>query len=298
MLEEAQRRPRAPGLPAVLARGEDALHRFELLKGLVTRDFVGSGQIISLQGKVEVQRANQSAWEKAQREAAAVQRRLRQDLPPTASAEIIFSDGTVYRVGPDSLLEVHREARGGRQGRHRRRGQGQGRSGQRLHGHQRSTVLTDSTQGRGRPRQPRRRRGADDSSTTVAAYAGRARRHRLQRPERRARHAAGGARRRRREARGAPRRPRPARRSRSPRANALFNLDIVGPGRRCAGGRRRARTAYELQLVPLAAVLTRQPRGRQPPDARPPAPRCKILRAGTYYWRVATLGGEQVRSEW
>jgi hypothetical protein len=100
--------------PACIARGEDALRRFELLTGLVTRDFVGSGQIISLQGRVEVQRANQTRWERG-REKQALYNGDFVKTSADASAEILFSDGTIYRVGPDSLLEVRREARGGAQ---------------------------------------------------------------------------------------------------------------------------------------------------------------------------------------
>ena len=92
------------------ARAGDSLRRFQLLSGLVNGEFVGSGQIIAVQGKVEVQRANQSQWERATEKMPL----YNGDFVKTgseASAEILFSDGTIFRVGADSLLEMHRDAR-------------------------------------------------------------------------------------------------------------------------------------------------------------------------------------------
>ena len=172
LLEEAHRDCDRKDYPACLARAEDALRRFELLSGLVNREFVGSGQLIAVQGKVEVQRANQSVWERAREKQAL----YNGDFVKTgsgASAEVLFSDGTVYRIGPDSLLEVHREARPGRAG---LTGEVKVKVGQvnvytALNP---SSVLTDSA----RAEVDRDSRVgvevADDSTTTVAAYTGRA----------------------------------------------------------------------------------------------------------------------------
>ncbi len=60
-----------------------------------------------------MQRASQTKWEKA-REKQPLYNGDFVKTGPDASAEVIFSDSTVYQIGPDSLLEVHREARGGR----------------------------------------------------------------------------------------------------------------------------------------------------------------------------------------
>src|SRR5664280_127131 len=113
LLEEARSDWERKDYPACVARAEDALQRFELLGGLANRDFVGSGQVIALQGKVEVQRANQTRWEKA-REKQALYNGDFVKTGPDAFAEVLFSDGAIYKIGSDSLLEVHREARGGR----------------------------------------------------------------------------------------------------------------------------------------------------------------------------------------
>src|SRR5664280_1841539 len=50
LLEEARSDWERKDYPACVARAEDALQRFELLGGLANRDFVGSGQVIALQG--------------------------------------------------------------------------------------------------------------------------------------------------------------------------------------------------------------------------------------------------------
>ncbi|MCX7896174.1 MAG: hypothetical protein N2447_09540, partial [Thermoanaerobaculum sp.] len=158
---------------ASAARAEDALHRFQLLLRLVNREFVGAAQIIAVSGRAEVQRANQTAWEKAKERLAL----YNGDFLKTsgdAVVELLFADGTVYRVGPDSLLEIHREARGGRRG---EAGEVKVKVGQvnvstALNP---STVVTDAA---GVSIQQESRVGlevAEDASTTVAAYAGKAR---------------------------------------------------------------------------------------------------------------------------
>src|SRR5664280_1611751 len=58
LLEEARSDWERKDYPACVARAEDALQRFELLGGLANRDFVGSGQVIALQGKVKVGQVN------------------------------------------------------------------------------------------------------------------------------------------------------------------------------------------------------------------------------------------------
>ena len=73
------------------------------------KDDVGDGSLITLEGDVAVQTAGHSAFEQA---------RQRQSLfdgdfiktGRTGSAEIMFSDGTLYTIRPASLFEVRRPA--------------------------------------------------------------------------------------------------------------------------------------------------------------------------------------------
>ncbi len=155
-----------------LMRAEDALRRFELLAGLANQEFVGSGQIISVEGRVEVQRTNQTRWERAREK----QPLYNGDFVKTGSdgsAEIMFADGTVFRVAPDSLLEVHREARGSGAS---APGEVRVKVGQVnvYTASQPSLVVTDAVRA---DVQRDSRVGvevAEDSSTTVATYTGRA----------------------------------------------------------------------------------------------------------------------------
>ena len=73
------------------------------------KDDAGDGSLISVEGEVSVQTAGHSAFEQA---------RQRQSLfdgdfiktGRTGSAEIMFSDGTLYTIRPGSLFEVRRPA--------------------------------------------------------------------------------------------------------------------------------------------------------------------------------------------
>ena len=272
---------------------EDALTRFQHLSGLSNREFTGSGQVVEVQGKVEVQRANQTAWERAKEKQAL----YNGDFVKTgngASASILFSDGTIYRIGPDSLLEVHREARSG---------QSAAPSEVKVKVGQvnvftainPSSVLTDQL----RADVDRESRVgvevAEGSGTTVAAYAGRARvvdtrgegvdLGALQA----VRAAAGGT-------LGAstvvPQRPVLD----EPAANALFNLDnqerVTLRWRPVPGS-----LSYDLQV---SRSRTFSPSSIEIPDTSVSATTAelRILRAGTYFWRVAALGENKVRSEW
>jgi hypothetical protein len=77
--------------------------------GSVGKDDAGDGSLISVEGEVSVQTAGHSAFEQA---------RQRQSLfdgdfiktGRTGSAEIMFSDGTLYTIRPASLFEVRRPA--------------------------------------------------------------------------------------------------------------------------------------------------------------------------------------------
>lgn len=274
-----------------LARAENAIRRYELMSRLSNRDFVGSGQIIEIAGRVEIQRANQSQWERAREK----QPLFNGDFIKTgssSSAEIIFSDGAVYRIGPDALMEVHREARTGAQP---SSGEVKVKVGQVnvSTATNPSTVLTDSA----RAEVDRDSRigveVAEDSSTTVAAYAGRA-----------AVTSSGGARVElgTKQAVSASSAGQLGQRRtvpdppliEEPIANALVNLDTadrVKLGWRPVAGS----IGYELQVsrsrtFASSIELTRRLTTNYAV--------LKIHRPGTYYWRVATLGNDRLRSEW
>ncbi|HNX50967.1 MAG TPA: FecR domain-containing protein [Thermoanaerobaculaceae bacterium] len=276
---------------AGLARAEDSIRRFKLLAGLVGRDFVGTGQIIVTQGRVEIQRANQSQWERG-REKQALYNGDFVKTGSDSSAEIIFSDGTIYRVGPDALMEMHREARGGAQP---SSGEVKVKVGQVnvFTATNPSTVLTDSA----RAEVDRESRVgvevAEDSSAVVAAYAGRASVTGVggSRIDLDARQAVSAA------ANGSLSQRRPVPDPpllELPAPSFLVNLDTTDrvtlqwrPVVACV--------AYELQVSRSRAFaqgveLTRKLNSNQAV--------LKIHRTGTYYWRVSGLGNDHLRSEW
>ena len=292
LLDEARADFDRRDYPACVARAEDAQQRFDLLGGLANRDFVGSGQIIGLHGKVEVQRANQTKWDKAREK----QPLYNGDFIKTgmdSSAEVIFSDSTVYRVGPDSLLEVHREARTGREP---SAGEVKVKVGQVnvYTASNQSSVVTDAA----RAEVDRDSRVgvevAEDSGTLVAAYAGRAHvtgatGQSVDLGTRQAVSAApGGALG---QQRAVPDPPVPEK----PAANALVNLDASDRveliWRPVAGI-----TGYELQVSRSRVFTTSNIEFTNRRDS--PSAVVKVMRPGTYFWHVAALGAERLRSEW
>jgi len=292
LLTQAQEDFAHRDFPAAAARAEEALHRFELLLRLLNREFVGAAQIIAVSGRVEVQRANQTTWERAKEKQAL----YNGDFVKTAgdaAAELLFADGTVYRVGPDSLLEIHREARTGPKA---APGEIKVKVGQvnvstALNP---STVLTESA---GVQVQQESRVGvevAEDATTVVAAYAGRAKvagtaGESVELAERQAVTAT-------RQGRLSSRRaiPEPPVLE-SPRANAVINMDqgdrVVLSWRAVPGA-----SAYKVQvsrshLFAPANIEVEAVRKETSVTLRLRLP-------GTYYWRVAALGSEQTPSEW
>jgi len=292
LLDEARSDWERKDFPACIARAEDALQRFQLLGGLANREFTGSGQIIALHGKVEVQRANQTKWEKGREK----QPLYNGDFVKTGSdayAEVLFSDSTVYKVGPDSLLEVHREARGGRTP---TSAEVKIKSGQVnvYTASSSSSVVTDAA----RADIDRDSRVgvevAEDSATVVSAYAGRAKvtgatGDQVELATRQAVSAAPGGKLG--QQRAVPEAPVLER----PSANYLANLDLSDrvelAWREVAGS-----TSYELQVSRsrLFAASNLEFSVKRTTNSAT----VKILRPGTYYWHVAALGTDRVRSEW
>ena len=89
---------------------ESARRRFEVLLGAGQREVAGVGQIVSLEGRVSVQRAGKSGWSAAH----ARQPLFNGDFVKTGDdgvAEILFADGTLYRMDPGSLLEISQPKR-------------------------------------------------------------------------------------------------------------------------------------------------------------------------------------------
>ena len=292
LLDQARADWERKDYPACGARAEDAQQRFQLLGGLVNRDFVGSAQILSLQGRVEVQRANQTKWEKG-REKQPLYNGDFIKTGPDSSAEVLQADNTILRMGSDSLMEVHREARGGREP---SSGEVRVKLGQVnvLTATNPSSVVTDAA----RADVDRDSRVgvevAEDSRTLVSAYAGKARvtgasGQRQELTSRQAVDAApGGALGQKRPVPDPPVLEKPA-------TNALIDLDAsdrVDLAWRPVLGT----TGYELQMGRSRLFTTSNLEFTNRRDTN--SATVRILRPGTYYWRVAALGMERLRSEW
>ncbi len=86
---------------------DGARRRFEALAG-AGGELVGAGKFFSLEGRVEIQRAGQTGWEGGHEQ----QPVFNGDFVRTGrdgEAEILFADGSLYRIAPNSLLEIHTE---------------------------------------------------------------------------------------------------------------------------------------------------------------------------------------------
>jgi len=95
------------------ARGlaENARARFAALAGAGAQSTVGAGQFHSIDGRVTIQQAGNSGWEMAKPRMSV----FNGDFVKTGrhgSAEILFSDGTLFHIAPNSLLEIHHNPRG------------------------------------------------------------------------------------------------------------------------------------------------------------------------------------------
>ncbi len=85
---------------------ENARSRFAALAGAGVQSSVGSGQFFSIDGRVTIEHAGHSGWQIAKPRMPV----FNGDFVKTGrngSAEILFSDGTLFLVAPNSLLEIH-----------------------------------------------------------------------------------------------------------------------------------------------------------------------------------------------
>jgi len=91
------------------SHAESAISRYQTMLGVGRSQLGGAGHFYSLEGRVQVQRTGKPEWQTAEHRMPVFEG----DFVRTGrdgSAEILFEDGSLYRVGPDSLLEIHRRA--------------------------------------------------------------------------------------------------------------------------------------------------------------------------------------------
>lgn len=150
---------------------ENARSRFAALAGAGERSTVGAGQFHSIDGRVTIQHAGHSTWDVAKPRMPV----FNGDFVKTGrhgSSEILFSDGTLFHVAPNSLLEIHDSDRGATDSGTVKMIVGKinvstGRSS--------SIVETDSVETRiERDSRVAVDVGAGDQETTVSAFSGRA----------------------------------------------------------------------------------------------------------------------------
>jgi len=91
------------------SRATSAGSRYAAMLGVGRRQLGGVGHFHGLQGRVQVQRPGKAEWQTAQQRMPV----FTGDFVRTGrdgSAEILFEDGSLYRIGPRSLLEIHHRA--------------------------------------------------------------------------------------------------------------------------------------------------------------------------------------------
>jgi len=270
---------------------DSARSRFAALAGAGSHELVGAGQFFSIEGRVQLQRAGQTQWETAHQRMPV----FNGDFVRTArdgSAEILFADGSLYRIAPNSLLEIHHQKSQASPGTVK---MVVGRINVYTSGTS-STVTTDtvSTEIESDSRvaldvDP------DDQATTVAAYQGGARLRNPQGVEvlisdrEQVAAAADGTFS---EKRAIPAPPTPV----QPRNNAGFDIsrrptiELSWRGRP-AGGQVHLQVSQSKRFVADELDV-------DAPSLAKDAARLQAIAPGTYFWRVAALGKDQVESEW
>ena len=270
---------------------DSARRRFEALAGAGNQELVGVGQFFSLDGRVQMQRAGQTEWENAHQRLPV----FNGDFVRTGrdgNAEILFADGSLYRIAPNSLLEIHHQMSDESPGTVK---MVVGRINVYTSGAS-STVTTDTVE----TEIKRDSRVAvdvpgDDQETTIAAFQGSARVRNtrgdevvLGERESIAATARGSIS----EKREIPLAPFPV----EPQNNAGFDVGQQ-PVIQLAWRGRPSDGTVHLQVS--------RSKGFDPAQLDIDAPlmakdrvRLKLLTPGTYYWRLSAIGGDTAQSEW
>ncbi len=270
---------------------DSARRRFEALAGAGDQELVGVGQFFSLEGRVQLQRAGQTEWENSH-EGIPV---FNGDFVRTGrdgNAEILFADGSLYRISPNSLLEIHHEMSEESPGTVKMVA---GRINVYTSGAP-STVTTDTAETEiDRDSRVAVDVAADDNKTTVAAFQGSARVRSSRGDEvvigeREAIAAtASGAMT---EKQAIPPAPFPV----EPRNNAGFDLGDQPEIELAWRGRPRRGTVH-LQVARSKNFDGGDLDVDAPRLARDSA-RLRLVTPGTYFWRVSALGEGTAESEW
>lgn len=270
---------------------ESARSRFEALAGAGDHELVGAGQFFSLEGRVQLQRAGQTEWETADQQMPV----FNGDFVRTGrdgSAEILFADGSLYRIAPNSLLEIHHQQSPESAGAVK---MVVGRISVYTSGTS-STVTTDSVSTE-IERDSRVAVGvdSDDQETVVAAFEGSARLQNphgvevlLQEREQVAADATGTF-----SAKMAiPAPPTPV----EPQNNAGFDIGRRPTIELSWRGRTPDGTVH-LQVGRSSRFIAEELDVDAPRVSRDSA-RLQAIAPGTYFWRVAAIGEGSVESEW
>jgi len=278
--------------PEALSLAGGARQRFETLAGAGKREVVGEGQIVSLEGSVSVQRAGESDWISAHERTPV----FNGDFVKTGSdgsAEILFADGSLYRIAPNSLLEIHQQKRraSGRGGKvHIRLGRVNVYTSSSP-----STVSTDAVETEVQRDSRVAVKVTDRDDTVVAAYSGVARVKNprgevvtLSSRERVSADGGGGF--------GAKGKIPKAPTLYHPRNNETFNLErapIVELMWRLDANAASSHLEVSRSKRFLQRLLQVDAPGLTESSAR-----LRAIAPGTYYWRVAAVDEDSLLSEW
>lgn len=270
---------------------DTARRRFEAFAGAGDQELVGVGQFFSLEGRVQLQRAGRTEWENTHQNIPV----FNGDFVRTGrdgNAEILFADGSLYRISPNSLLEIHHEMS---QESPRTVKMVAGRINVYTSGAP-STVTTDTAETEiDRDSRVAVDVAAEDQKTTVAAFQGSARVRSsrgqevvIGEREAVAATASGTMT----EKQKIPAAPFPV----EPRNNAGFDLG-EDPMIELAWRGRPRRGTVHLQVSRSKSFDTAQLDVDAPRLGKDSA-RLRLVAAGTYFWRVAALGDGTAQSEW
>ncbi len=269
---------------------DSARRRFDALAGSGDQELVGVGQFFSLEGRVQLQRAGQTEWENTHQNIPV----FNGDFVRTGrdgNAEILFADGSLYRISPNSLLEIHHEMSQESPGTVKMVA---GRINVYTSGSP-STVTTDTAETEIDRDSRVAVDVADDQKTTVAAFQGsaRVRSNRGQEVvigEREAIAAtASGAMT---EKQQIPAAPFPV----EPKNNAGFDVG-EHPVIEVAWRGRPRRGSVHLQVSRTKSFDATQLDVDAPSLGKDSA-RLRLVTPGTYFWRIAAISEDAAQSEW